>query len=282
MRGSAVALALCAALNASAKDDQRIVTVGGAATESVFALGAGDRVVAVDLSSTYPEQVRALPQVGYIRNISPEGILSMKPDLIVTTESLGPPAAKSMMKQLKMPIVWLPEPNSVEALEESLNAVAAKVGGEDKAKEIIAGVNEAVENAQADSATWAKKPSVVFFMEPPGAGSAGMAGGEETRSAELIKLAGGENAVTGFKNFQTMSIESLIEIDPDVIIVGMSAGHGTTPEGLAAFKQLPGVASTNAVKNGAIYGVPLDDLNFGPRLGDAVTRWHGHFAEVAE
>jgi len=267
---------------ASADSPERIVTVGGAATEIVFALGAGDRVVAVDLSSTYPAAVEQLPQVGYIRNITPEGILSMKPDLVVTTESLGPPPAKAMLKQLKMPIVWLPEPNSVEALETSLAEVAEKVGGEDRATAIKAAVDAAIEKAQANSANWGDKPTVVFFLSPPGAGSAGMAGGEGTRSAELIRLAGGKNAATGFSNFQPMSIEALIEIDPDVIIVGLSDGHGASPQSLTAFKQLPGVSAVAALRDGAVFGVPLDDLSFGPRLGEAVTRWHEHLATVAE
>jgi len=273
---------LLAAVHASAQDYERIVTVGGAATEIVFALGAGDRVVAVDLSSTYPPEATERPKIGYIRNISPEGVLSVKPDLIVTTESLGPPAAKSMLKRVSMPMVWLPEPNSVAALKQSLDAVAKKVGGEDKADAILEEVNAAVEQAQSASARWADKPTAVFFLQPPGAGSAGMAGGEGTRSDELIRLAGGKNAATGFSNFQPMSIESLIELDPDVIFVGLSDGHGATPESIAALEQLPGIKATTAVRNGTVYGVPLDDLSFGPRLGEAIARWHEHLSTVAE
>ena len=86
-----IASALIALAEPSAKIDKRIVTIGGAATEIVFALGAGSSIVATDLSSIYPPQARELPMVGYVRNISPEGVLSMEPDLVIATGALGPP-----------------------------------------------------------------------------------------------------------------------------------------------------------------------------------------------
>ena len=109
-----------------------------------------------------------------------------------------------------------------------------------------------------------------------------MVAGDGTRSAELIKLAGGENGATGFQNFQAMSLESLIETNPDVIIVGMSDHHGASPESIEAMRTLPGLAGVSAFKNDAVYGVPMDDLAFGPRLGNAVTRWNGYLASGVE
>ncbi|GHB94865.1 heme/hemin ABC transporter substrate-binding protein [Cerasicoccus arenae] len=271
-----------ATVSAQAESQSRIVTVGGAATEIVFALGAGDQVVAVDLSSTYPAEVHELPSVGYIRNISPEGVLSMRPDLVVTTESLGPPAAKKMLKQMSVPIIWCPEPNTVEALETGLREVGAKLGESARAETIINEVKASIAETQATSENWAKRPTVVFFLAPPSASGAGRAGGKGTRSSELIHLAGGKNAVDDFENFQPMSIESLIQVNPDVIFVGVSDSHGASPQSVEAMKKLPGLAGVTAVRTGAVYGVPMDDLSFGPRLGEAVNRWHAHLAESAK
>lgn len=275
---------LCVLLSAlalqAAPPPSRIVTVGGAATEIVFALGAGDRIVAVDLSSTYPDEVRDLPQVGYIRNISPEGILSMKPDLIVTTESLGPPGAKKMLKEMSLPIVWLPEPNSVEALESSLRAVGEKLGAADQAEAVITDVKAKLAESKDASASWSQRPSAIFFLSPPGAGGGGRAAGTDTRADALIAMAGGTNAAAGFQNFQPMSLETLMLADPDVIFVGISPGHGASPESVEAMKKLPGLSNLKAVKNNAVFSVPMDDLNFGPRLGEAVARWHGHLANA--
>ena len=68
---------------------ERIITIGGTATELVFALGAGEKVVAVDQSSVFPEEIKSLPQIGYIRAISAEGVLALKPTKIITTSEIG-------------------------------------------------------------------------------------------------------------------------------------------------------------------------------------------------
>lgn len=270
---------IVSALALSAKSEPRIVTVGGAATEIVFALGAGDQVVAVDLSSTYPEEVTQLPQVGYIRNISPEGIMSMRPDMVVATESLGPPAAKKMLKEMSVQIVWLPEPNSPEALAKGIREVGAKLGQREKAEELIKDVQAQLAESKEASVDWDDRPTAVFFINPPGATGGARAGGADTRADELIRLAGGENAAD-FNGFQAMSLESLMLADPDVIFIGISEGHGASAESVEAMKELPGLKSLKAVKNDAVYGVPMGDLSFGPRLGEAAARWHGYLAEA--
>ncbi len=222
-----------------------------------------------------------MPQVGYIRNVTPEGILSMRPDMIIATETLGPPAAKKMLKQMGANVVWIPEPNSPEALEKGLREVGETLGKSAKAEEIIVEVRAKLAETADVAKRWSNRPTAVFFLSPPSSSGGGQAGGDDTRSAELISLAGGENAVD-FQGFQVMSIESLIKTDPDVIFVGVSDGHGASPESVEAMRHLPGLAGTKAVKNNAIYSVPLDDLSFGPRLGDAVQRWNAHLAEAAK
>ncbi|MEO0795581.1 MAG: ABC transporter substrate-binding protein [Verrucomicrobiota bacterium] len=272
---------VCSQLASGARYD-RIVTVGGAATEIVYALGAGDQVVAVDLSSTYPESTQDLPQVGYIRNISPEGILSMDPDLVVTTESLGPPAAKKILKQLAIPTVWCPEPNSIEALEQSVEAIAKKLDRDDQAEGIIRRVREAEGDARTESSSWDRKPVVVFFLRPPSLGAPGTAGGEATRSDSLISLAGGKNGAAGFDGFKTLSLESLIEINPDIILVGISDQHGASQATVDALRSMPMLGSLAAVQAGAVHGVPMDDLAFGPRLAESIARWNQLFASVSQ
>lgn len=256
----------------------RIVTIGGAATEAVFALGHGEEVIATDLSSTYPPQVRDLPQVGYIRSVSPEGILSMRPDLVITTEALGPPAAKTLLKQTGVDIIWLPEPDSYEALETSINTVARKLNADSQADVILSKVKGQIEDAQKNAEQWeSSPPSVLFFLRPPSTTSPGMAGGEDTRPDELIQLAGGINAAKGFSNFQPMSAEAIINLNPDIILVGLSNGHGGSEASVAELQEIEALASVNAIQNQTVYGVPLDDIAFGPRLGEAVTRWNSIF-----
>ncbi|MFP4351419.1 MAG: hemin ABC transporter substrate-binding protein [Puniceicoccaceae bacterium] len=267
----------------AAEPPERIVSIGGAATEIVHALGMGGDVVAVDLSSTYPPEVRQLPQVGYVRSISPEGVLSMEPDLIVATGALGPPAARSMMERLDVRTIWLPDPASYEDLAVSVRRVGAALGREKEAGEILESVEEDLAAAREKASRWEnRKPTVVFFLEPPGAGGGGMAGGRDSRADALIRLAGGENAADGFSGFQPVSRESLLAMDPDVILVAESEGHGGSPASIRALKESAALSRTNAVRTGAVHGVPLDDLAFGPRLGEAALRWNALLAAAAE
>lgn len=263
---------------AYANEEKRIVTLGGAATEAVFALGAGQQVVAVDLSSTYPPKVRELPQVGYIRNISPEGVLSLEPELVITTESLGPPAAKAMMKRVDVPVLWLPEPDGLEALKTSLESVAERLGRPEAAQAIIAEVEAQIDTAQKRAETWPDAPRVLFLMQPPSASRPGMVAGKNTRAQRLIELAGGKNAIEGVNTYQPISSEAILQSNPDVILVGISPGHGATEASVEALKSLSLLQPVTAFKHEAIYGVPMDDLNFGPRLGEAVKRWNGLIA----
>lgn len=260
----------------------RIVTVGGAATEIVCALGAGDDLVAVDLSSTYPPKVRALPQIGYIRNISPEGILSMRPDIVVAVESLGPPAAKAAMQKIDLPVVWIPEPAGYATLEQSVNAVAKALDRPENAKRVLTRVREALGEVRAQSINWSDDaPRVLFFLQPPGAGRAGMAGGKHTRADVLIGLAGGQNAA-GFHGFKDISNESLIAMNPDVIFIAISDGHGGSPESVDALRNSEMFVNVRAVQNGQVYGVPLDDLVMGPRLGEAAIGWNQRLAQSVD
>lgn len=264
-------LAACALspMVVAAQTHDRIVSIGGEATEIVWALGAGDSVVAVDLSSTYPPEVRNLPQVGYVRQISPEGVLSMNPDLIVASGAFGPPAARELMERMRVPVVWLPEMAGIEAFRESVRKVAKRLDrvepGEKLLKKVAEQLAEAEKRAKAELD---EKPVVLFLLEPPGGSANGMAAGKGTSADALIRLAGGRNAVKGFSGFQPISRESLLALKPDLIFVGRSAGHGS-----GAAVSLEGIAANR------IHPVPLDDLAFGPRVGEVVLRWNKRLTE---
>jgi len=263
-----------AAFSVSKAELERMITIGGAATEIVWALGAGEKVVAVDTSSTWPEEVRELPQVGYVRSISPEGVVSMGPDLIVATGALGPPPAREMMDRLGVPVLWLPDPTTVEDVRESIEKVASRLGladrGEGLWREIearLSGVADEVSRRNGEA------PRVLFFLDPPSGGVAGMAGGADSRADTLIALVGGVNAASGFRGFQPVSWEGILQMNPDVILVGESEGHGGSPAEIQALRENPRLRGVAAIRNGAVFGVPLDDLAFGPRIAEAAERW---------
>lgn len=270
---SLTACMLVSQLGAAGSHD-RIVTIGGSATEIVWALGAGDSVVAVDLSSTYPPEVRNLPQVGYIRQISPEGVLSMKPSLIIAEGALGPPAARDMLERVSVPVVWLPDPVEIDDLRRSVRLAAEKLKRPEKGEELIKEIESQLAEARRRvEAELDKKPSVLFLLEPPGGTSEGMAAGVASRADTLIRLAGGRNAAKSISGFQPISRESLLAMNPDVILVAQSSGHGGSPAAIQAMRESRALAGVSAVRNNAVHAVPLDDIAFGPRVGEAVLRW---------
>ena len=277
-----IASALIALAEHSAEIDKRIVTIGGAATEIVFALGAGSSVVATDLSSIYPPQARELPMVGYVRNISPEGVLSMKPDLVIATGALGPPNARQMLERLDIDIIWLPNLTKPEELLSSIEMVSERLARAEVAEALIEDVNRGLTQAAANSSNWAEDaPTVLFLLEPPGKSTSGMGGGLNSKADTLISLAGGKNAATEFSGFKPVSTESLVAMNPDVIMVGQSDRHGGSPESIQAMIAIPALIEVSAIKEDAVYAVPLDDLAFGPRLGDVTLRWNSLLANHA-
>ena len=94
----------------------RIVTLGSDVTEIVHALGMGDRIVAVDRGSKYPQAAASRPNVGYRRKLSVEGLAALDPDLIVAAEDIGPPEAVDVLSSLAVPLVFVPEDNSAQGI----------------------------------------------------------------------------------------------------------------------------------------------------------------------
>ena len=112
----------CAQAQAPAAPAQRVVALGGAITEIVYALDAGHRLVGVDDSSIYPAAAKRLPKVGYYRGFSIEGVAALRPDVILASDQAGPPAAFEQLKRLGKRVVVLPSEPSVEALERRILA----------------------------------------------------------------------------------------------------------------------------------------------------------------
>jgi len=264
-----LAILSCAPAASAAPDSEppRIVTVGGPLTELVFALGAGGQVVGVDTSSLFPPSVMSLPKVGYQRAVSAEGVLSLRPDVVLAGEEAGPPAALDQLRAAGLVVTIVPVAQSRATLEATITQVAAALGRRAAGEAMVDSVRADLERAVA----WRRAETAprVLFVYARGAGSLLVAGGKTTPQA-LIELAGGVNAVAEFDGFRPLSAESAVLADPDVILVsrdGLKSLGGV--EGLLA---LPGIDRTRAAAARRV--AELDDaflLGFGPRLGEAVS-----------
>lgn len=273
-RAACVALAalpLFAAAPLRAEAPQRIVSIGGAVTEIVYALGEEDRLVARDTTSNYPPEVTELPDIGYIRQLSPEGVLSVNPELILTEEGAGPPEAVELLKEAAIRFAEIPEGYDREAVLTKIHAVAEVLDVPEKGEALAAEVAAALDAAAATAteAAAGSAPRRVLFVLSMQGGRV-MAGGEDTAAEGIIKLAGGVNAVSGFEGYKPLSDEAIIAAAPDVILMMARGGDlAVSDETLFAH---PAIRSTPAGEAKAVLrmdGMKL--LGFGPRTAEAAT-----------
>lgn len=266
----AVAFAILLPMAAGADEAQpRLVTLGGTVTEIAFALGLGDHVVGVDQSSLYPEAARALPQVGYYRAVSAEGILSLRPTLVVASEEAGPPAALELVREAGVEILRLPSAPTAEAARARIRLFAQRAGVAAAGEALVGRMDAELAAAQAIAACVRAEPTPAIFLFARGGGSVAAAGGGTAADA-LLEMAGASNAFgASYRGYRPVAAEAMIAAAPRVLVTTTHAA--ATMGGAEGALRLPGVAMTPAGRSGRV--VVLDNLlalGFGPRLGEAV------------
>lgn len=243
---------------------QRIVTVAGNVSETVFALGMGDKVVGVDASSLYPAAVHQLPKVGYYRNINAEGILSLSPDLVIATDAAGPPNVIEQIRGAGIPIAVLDSAQSFEGAQSRITQIAKLLDRTDEGKTLTTAMQDELK-AMVKPATAPK----VLFIYARGAGTQNVAG-KETAASAMIELAGGQNAVSEYTGYKPMNAEAIIQANPDYILFTKRGLESIG--GVEAASKLNGIAQTTAGQNKKI--ISIDDLlllGFGPRTALGAT-----------
>ena len=251
--------------------DTRIVSLGGSVTEIVVALGAADCLVARDTTSNFPESITALPDVGYIRALSPEGVLSVQPTLILAEDGAGPPEALDVLRAAGVAMVAMPGDPSAEGVLAKITAVAEALNLLDRGARLAADVSAGFDAARAEAATVTTPKKVLFILSLQGGRV--MAGGAGTEAEGIIALAGGINAATGFDGYKPMTDEAVLSAAPDVILMMDREGDLAIAE--ADVLAQPALAATPAAAAGAIVwmdGMLL--LGFGPRTPDAARALH--------
>ncbi|MDE1157861.1 MAG: ABC transporter substrate-binding protein [Neorhizobium sp.] len=248
-------------------DARRIVAIGGTVTEILYDLGAQDRIVARDSTSSYPADAMSKPDVGYMRALSPEGILGQKPDLIVMEEGSGPPPAVEVLKASEVPVVIIPTPPDVSKIADKIRAVGKAVGLADKAEALAKKTEDGLKALEAEVAAIKTQKKNVLFVLSVSNGRL-MAGGKDTSADAIIGLAGGANAAGSITGYKPLSDEAVIAAKPDVVLQMQAVGdHSVSAETLFA---MPSMQTTPAAANKA--RVQMDGLlllGLGPRTPDA-------------
>lgn len=271
MRRALLALALWAGA-AAAQAEQRLISLGGSVTEIVVALGAGHRLVARDTTSNHPDSVLALPDVGYLRALSPEGVLALDPGLILAEEGAGPPEAVAVLQAAGVPFVLIPGEPTPAGIAVKIRAVGAALGLQAQAGELAATVEAGLAEAAARAAAVTAPQRVLFVLALQGGRV--MAGGRGTAAEGIIALAGGTNAAGGFDGYRQMTDEAVIAAAPDVILMMDREGDLTLAN--AEVLAHPALSQTPAAAAGAILRMDgMLMLGFGPRTPQAARQLHG-------
>ncbi len=256
---------------------QRVITVGAPATEIVFALGAGDTVIATDTTSTRPEPVPTLPKVGYMRNLAAEGIIGLKPDLIVGVEKSGPDVVLGELRDLGIPIVILPSLAKMENLPDAISMVGNALGRATAAKDLSDRVQADI--AQLHNRKDADRPSIVFLMAV-GHGKP-MSAGRETTADEIISMIGGINSMAGFDGFKPVSPEIIAADAADYVLVTQSTLEQLG--GIDGLQAHPILGLNKAVANGRVLTISASTiLGFGPSSATEIRELAAHLGTVKQ
>lgn len=246
---------------------KRIITLSGALSETVYALGKGAQIVAVDVTSEYPVAIKQKPRASRDRTFSLEGLLVFKPDLILTHPGEISYPVESKLKRLGVRVVNIDQIYSVKGAERFIKEVGVAVAAEKEASGLIGNLSKSMAEVQANLRTKTSKPKVLFIYAR-GAGLMSVAG-KGSHIDAIINLAGGQNAVQQFSDFKPYTTEALIKSNPDVLLL---FDFGTSSlGGKNAVLNMPGVSLTNAGKNKRVISMDGNLLiNFATRLPQAV------------
>lgn len=244
----------------------RIVSIGGAITEILYALGFEDRIAGVDVTSLYPPAaLRDKPNVGYMRQLSPEGVLGLHPSLVLAVQGSGPKETIDVLEAAKVPLVLVPETFSEAGLIDKIRLVGHAMGADPRATCL----SRAVESDLAQLRTLRAKvttPVRVMFVMSVVNGRA-MAAGHKTAADEIIQLAGAVNAIDGYDGYKPINDEAIVAAKPDVVLSIDRGKESLTADAVYAH---PAFALTPVVANKAFISMEgLYLLGFGPRTAAA-------------
>ncbi len=238
---------------------ERIVSISAGATETLFAIGAADRLVAVDQFSDYPEAAKALPRVDY-SNPSAEQLIALHPDLVLMTRRHREIVER--YRGLGLPILYLGEPADLEGVLRGIQLLGSATGTEDTASAVIASLRNRIEAVRARSAVATIRPRTYYELTP----QLHSVGGRSFVGT-MLSLAGAQNIAPADSTFPQLAAEAVLAADPEVIILAQ-VGAKTTPTSVA---QRPGWDAVSAVRDNRVYSIDSDAANrAGPRVVDAL------------
>lgn len=263
--------------SASTAGGDRVVCVSKQINEFIYAIGAEQHLVAVDLTSIYPPQIKKLPTVGYHRALSAEGIISMKPTLFLTDGNVGPSSVLDQLKEVGIPVDVMPPGNTLDSAQQLLVQLGDKFDRRPAADSVVAQWKAGMQDVWKDTAQYVGKPKprvlIIHFGQIANNYLAVKGGGP---ADDMIRWAGGVNAVDSVGGMERLTPEIIARIAPDIIV---ATDLGFDRYGSAkAFATMSGISLTPAGKALRIYRITETELlYFGPRTPETVRKLRAMF-----
>jgi iron complex transport system substrate-binding protein len=243
-------------------DTSRIVSIGGSITEILYALGLQQKIVAVDTTSLFPPAaLQEKPNVGYMRQLSAEGVLALAPTLVLALQGSGPKETIDVLETSKIPFVAVPDKFSGAGIVEKIRVVAQSSAAPERGECLVRRVGDELATLDGMRAQIRRRLKVAFVLSL--AGNRPMIAGRATAADGIIGLAGATNAFADFDGYKLVNDEAIIGAKPEAVLVMQRGEHGLSAE--TVFAQ-PALAMTPAAERKAFVSMDgLYLLGFGPR-----------------
>ncbi|PSS46193.1 hemin ABC transporter substrate-binding protein [Pseudomonas sp. BBP2017] len=258
---------------ASASDalPQRWVSAGGAFSEWVVALGGESKLVGVDSTSQYPRSLHSLPGIGYQRALAAEGILALRPDILVGSSEMGPPPVLEQLKASGVRIELLSAKADVPALQQNLTTLGLLLGQQTQAQALLSNYQQRLQQqAAVVKQVRQQHPATRVLLLLSHSGGNLQVAGKDTLAAWMIEQAGGQS-LGGHTGYKPVSSEAMLALDPQVILLAGSRLQGDAAR-TALLEQNPVLAQTQAGRDGRVLVIDPTLLvgGLGPRVPDAL------------
>ena len=248
---------------------ERIVSLNGSTTEILFALDVGTNVVGCDASSTYPKHAKeTLPSVGYQYQLNAEGILSLRPTLVIGRADVKPPQVIDQLRMAGVTVLLFKEPRTVNEAKRRLRTIGKAVSRQERATALISALEKDIEALKSKLTARRDQPKLkVLFLYLRGPQTAFVLG-KDSGPGAMLELVGAANAAGKITGTKPMTAEAVIAAQPEVYVLFESGLKSIG--GIDGLLKVPGLAQTPAGRNKRV--VAMDGLylsGFGPRCGKA-------------
>ena len=241
----------------------KIVVAGGSITEIVYFLGMEDKLVGVDITSNFPKEAKKLKSIGYLRNLSIEGILSLSPGLVLAEEDIGPPIIVNQLRKTSIDLRIIKEKNNLNGIHNKIVCISKILNTSLEDNKDYVELQKKlyrVRNLKKINSKKIKKILLILMMR----GSSPVVAGRNTSGQGFIEMIGHENSMKNLNGWKPVSSEEIIKKNPDYIIITKRAFKSFSS--LDQFLSIPGISSTLAAKKkNIIVKDGMSMLGFGPR-----------------